>query len=72
MREVKIKTKLIQLDQFLKWANIVNSGGEAKILIQSEQVLVNGKIETRRSVKIKPGDIIELTSGDKFYVGCRS
>lgn len=68
VQEVKIKTDVIQLDQFLKWANIVGSGGEAKILIQSGQVSVNGQIETRRSVKIGPGSIVELSSGDKYVV----
>jgi ribosome-associated protein len=68
VEEVQIKTDQIQLDQFLKCANVVGSGGEAKILIQSGQVLVNGKVETRRSVKLGPGTIVELTSGDKFVI----
>lgn len=69
MKEIKIKTEQIQLDQLLKWANIVNSGGEAKMLIQSEQVFVNGILETRRSTKVKPGDEISLTSGVNFIIG---
>jgi len=52
----------------LKWTNAVGSGGEAKILIQSGQVLVNGQVETRRSVKLIPGSVVELTSGDKFLI----
>lgn len=46
----------IRLDQFLKWMNVVGSGGEAKHLIQDGQVLVNGAVETRRSRKLRPGD----------------
>ena len=68
VKEVEIKTDVIQLDQFLKWINIVGSGGEAKILIQSGQVLVNGQVETRRSVKLVPGTIVELTNGEKFLI----
>ncbi|NLL42473.1 MAG: RNA-binding S4 domain-containing protein [Firmicutes bacterium] len=68
MKEVEINTDSIQLDQFLKWTNAVGSGGEAKILIQSGQVLVNGQVETRRSVKLIPGSVVELTSGDKFLI----
>lgn len=68
MKEVTIKTDVIQLDQFLKWTNTAASGGEAKLLIQSSQVSVNGQIETRRSVKLLPGDVVELTSGEKFVV----
>jgi len=52
----------IRLDQFLKLAKLVRSGGEAKHLIQSGQVLLNGTVETRRSLKIHPGD--KVTLGD--------
>ena len=45
----------IKLDQFLKLANVVQTGGEAKVLIQSGQVLVNGQVETRRGRKLRPG-----------------
>lgn len=72
MKEVEIKTDVIQLDQFLKWANVVGSGGEAKVLIQSGQVLVNGQVETRRSVKLAPGTVVELTNGEKFLIRLRS
>jgi ribosome-associated protein len=50
----------IRLDQFLKLANLVRSGGEAKHLIQSGHVLLNGAVETRRSRKIRPGDQVTL------------
>ena len=52
----------IRLDQFLKLANLVRSGGEAKHFIQSGHVLLNGAVETRRSRKIRPGD--QVTLGD--------
>ncbi len=52
--------KPIQLDQFLKLANIVQSGGEAKHLIQGGEVKLNGEIETRRKKKLQPGDVIEI------------
>lgn len=70
MQEIKIKTPIIHLDQFLKWANIVSSGGEAKLLIQSGQVFVNGAVETKRSVKLVPGDQITLSDGREFVIGC--
>lgn len=72
MKEIVIKTDQIQLDQFLKWANIVSSGGEAKILIQSGQVLVNGEIETRRAHKLIAGNTVELTSGEQFIIRSRN
>ena len=46
----------MKLDQFLKWHNLVSSGGEAKIFIKSGQVLVNGQIEKRRGRKLIKGD----------------
>ncbi len=48
--------KTMKLDQFLKWKNLVSSGGEAKILIKSGSVKVNGVIETRRGRKLNKGD----------------
>lgn len=48
----------IKLDQFLKLAGVVETGGEAKHLIQSGQVMVNGAIETRRGRKLYHGDIV--------------
>ena len=46
----------MKLDQFLKWHNIVSSGGEAKIFIKSGQVKVNGEIEIKRGRKLVKGD----------------
>ena len=50
----------IRLDQFLKLSGLVRSGGEAKYLVQSGQVLLNGSVETRRSKKLQPGDQVTL------------
>jgi ribosome-associated protein len=50
----------IRLDQFLKLVNAVGSGGQAKHLIQSGTVRVNGQVETRRARKLKPGDVVHL------------
>lgn len=46
----------MKLDQFLKWQGRVATGGEAKHLITSGAVRVNGSIETRRGRKLNPGD----------------
>jgi ribosome-associated protein len=50
----------ITLGQALKAANIVGTGGEAKILIQGGEVRVNGEIETRRGRKLHEGDVVEV------------
>ncbi|MEG6617227.1 RNA-binding S4 domain-containing protein [Peptococcaceae bacterium 1198_IL3148] len=67
MKEIAIKDN-IKLDQFLKWAGITSTGGQSKVLIQSNQVKVNGSIENRRGKKILPGDIVEVDGIGKFKV----
>jgi ribosome-associated protein len=57
----------IKLDQFLKLAQVVQSGGEAKTLIQSGQVMVNGQVETRRGRKLRPGDVV-VVGGEELVV----
>ena len=53
---VAISTEFIKLDALLKYAGLVNSGGEAKTLIQEGDVLVNGEVCTMRGKKLRPGD----------------
>ena len=62
MREerVKITTEYIKLAALLKFANVVATGGEAKIAIQEGAVLVNGEVCTMRGKKLRPGDRVEL------------
>ena len=67
MKNIKIKTKTIQLDQFLKWSNIVSTGGEAKSIIQAGKVQVNGEIEYRRSHKLSEGDKVKLIDENIIY-----
>jgi len=50
----------IKLEQFLKLAQVVATGGQAKVLIQSGVVRVNGLVETRRGRKLRPGDQVEV------------
>ena len=57
---IKITTEFIKLDQLLKFANLVGTGGEAKLAIQDGLVTVNGEVCTMRGKKIRPGDRVEL------------
>ena len=57
---IKITTEFIKLDALLKFAALVETGGEAKQLIQDGEVLVNGEVCTMRGKKIRPGDKVEL------------
>jgi len=52
--------KFIKLDQFLKWRGIVDTGGQAKQLIQEGQVRVNGQAERRRGRKLVNGDTVTV------------
>ncbi len=66
--EPEPEMETIELDQFLKLAEVTQSGGQAKHLIQSGAVLVNGVVETRRGKKLRPGDSISV-GGEEFIVG---
>lgn len=57
----------IQLDQFMKLKGMVGAGGQAKLVIQAGEVLVNGVVETRRKKKLKAGDKVTF-NGRVFFV----
>lgn len=57
---VPIETDIIRLDALLKLGGLVSTGGEAKLLIQRGDVLVNNAVCTARGKKIKPGDVVQL------------
>ena len=59
--------KTMKLDQFLKWKNLVSSGGEAKICINSGSVKVNGVIETRRGRKLNKGDKVIFLKNELIF-----
>ncbi len=50
----------IHLDQFLKAHGVVGTGGQAKLVIQDGQVLVNGEVETRRRRQLRDGDVVHF------------
>lgn len=60
MREIEISEEPIELYKILKIENMVASGGEAKYVISKGQVIVNGKVETRKRKKIFSGDVVEF------------
>ena len=61
MEIIKIKTPFIQLQQLLKFADVVEEGADAKILIKEGYVTLNGETETRRGKKIYPGDEVLIS-----------
>ena len=59
--------QVIQLDQFMKVCGLVSTGGQAKVVIQGGEVLLNGVVETRRKKKLKAGDEVTF-AGETFVV----
>ncbi len=60
IEDINIDTEEIQLDQFLKWAGVLASGGEVKALLTEEKIKRNGETETARRRKLHVGDVIEI------------
>ena len=60
MRDVAIGGDMIRLGQFLKLADLIDTGGEGKVLIASGDVTVNGEVDTRRGRQLHPGDVVEV------------
>lgn len=58
-------TDQIGLDQFLKLCGVAGTGGQAKVMIQSGDVKVNGQVELRRRRKLAAGDVVEV-DGERF------
>ena len=57
----------MKLDQFLKWHNFVSSGGEAKTVIQSGYVKVNGEIEKKKRKKLIKGDKVMFLKNELIF-----
>lgn len=57
---IPITTEFIKLEGLLKFAGVMDTGGEAKQAIQAGEVSVNGETCTMRGKKCRPGDVVEL------------
>jgi len=58
--EIKIKTEYITLGQFLKFAGIIQTGGQEKVFLLSKIILVNNEKDNRRGRKLYPGDVVNI------------
>ena len=61
---VAISTEFIKLQDLLKFANAVETGGDAKLIIQEGRVTVNGEVCTMRGKKLYPGDTFAFMGGN--------
>ena len=67
IQDVPIVTEFIKLQDAMKFANLVESGGEAKVVIQEGDVAVNGEVCTQRGRKLRPGDSFRF-EGNTFRI----
>lgn len=67
MTEIKLREDFIKLGQAIKAAGLVNSGVEAKIVIQNGEVSVNGSVCTERGKKLHAGDMVSY-AGDMIKI----
>ena len=58
--EIKIDSEFITLGQFLKFADIIQSGGEAKMFLSQNNVYVNKELDIGRGRKLRPGDSVVI------------
>ena len=64
MKTVTITTEYIKLQDLLKLADLVSTGGEAKVLIAVGEAAVNGEVCLQRGKKIRPGDVVSFRGTD--------
>jgi ribosome-associated protein len=68
MREISTRDGTIRLGQFLKLADLIQAGSEAKALLAERGVRVNGEVETRRGRQLVRGDVVAI-AGEEVTVG---
>lgn len=68
MQNITIDTDTIPLCQFLKITGSIDSGGQARFLLEDRQVSLNGNIETAKRRQLKDGDIIEVKGKGSWRV----
>jgi ribosome-associated protein len=68
MKTIAIKDEYITLGQFLKLADCISTGGQAKFFLQETEVRVNGEAENRRGRKLVPGDRVAVEGCGEFQI----
>ena len=69
MRDVAMKTEIVDLCDLLKFEHLAQSGGEAKFVIAEGRVRVNGDVETRKRKKLRAGDVVDFAGQTLRLVG---
>lgn len=68
MEKIEITIETIQLDQFLKWAGVIESGGQVKNMIENELIYVNDVLEKARRKKLKNSDVVRISKVGSWQV----
>ena len=68
MEMISINTEKIQLDQFLKWAGILESGGQVRPMLDEGLIFVNGVKETAKRKQLHPGDVVKIIDIGEYEV----
>ncbi|MBO9608775.1 MAG: S4 domain-containing protein YaaA [Paenibacillaceae bacterium] len=68
MKTISIQTEYIALGQFLKLADCIATGGQAKSFLQETEITVNGAPENRRGRKLYAGDLVRVAGCGDFRV----
>lgn len=67
-KQIQISTETITLGQFLKLADVIQTGGMAKWFLSEHEVYVNGEPDNRRGRKLKPNDEVSIPNVGSFIV----
>ena len=68
MEKISINTEKIQLDQFLKWAGILESGGQVRPMLDEGLIFVNGVKVTAKREQLHPGDVVKIIDIGEYEV----
>jgi ribosome-associated protein len=66
--KINIETEFITLGQFLKLADIIQSGGMAKWFLSEHEIFINGEQDQRRGRKLRDGDKIQIAGFGEFVI----
>ncbi|MDP4105521.1 MAG: S4 domain-containing protein YaaA [Bacillota bacterium] len=67
-KEIKVETEYIALGQFLKLADIIQTGGMAKWFLSENAIFINGEQDQRRGRKLYPGDKVKIPGFGEFLI----
>ncbi|MDR6999998.1 S4 domain-containing protein YaaA [Neobacillus niacini] len=66
--KIEINTEFITLGQFLKLADVIQTGGMAKWFLSEHQIIINGEQDQRRGRKLRAGDKVKIPGYGDFFI----